>query len=266
MEQPDPNVSRILPPQVDVIDTRGSASPATMESTSLVSTYGLGAGYGRKQVVFGIDFHVDRGEIVSIVGSNGAGKTTTMKTIFGMLPAIDGKIVYKGEDVSHSNPRRNVQNGMSFIPAERFVFGDLSVAENLLLGALHEKSPDLIAQRRERVQTFFPILKERAAQRAGTMSGGQQRMLSLGIAIMAAPSLLLLDEPSLGLAPAVVIDIFKAIRKLADDEGLAVVLLEQNIGQALRITDRFYAMRSGRVILEETAAQMRQRSDYWDLF
>jgi branched-chain amino acid transport system ATP-binding protein len=249
------------------------ASPAGIPSTigantksDLVAVKGLGGGYGRKQVVFDVDLHVREGEIVSIVGHNGAGKTTVLRTIYGMLPAIGGKIVYRGEDTTKVFATHNAANGMALIPAERFVFGDLTVKDNLLLGALHVKSAAVREERWKRVHTLFPILAERSAQKAGTMSGGQQRMVSLGLALMSGPRLLMLDEPSLGLAPAVVIEIFSAIRKLADEEGLSVLVLEQNIGQALRIADRFYVMRSGRMILEETNAQMRARKDYWDLF
>jgi len=237
-----------------------------LERPNVVTATGLRAGYGRKEVVFDVDLHVEQGEIVAIVGHNGAGKTTTLQTIFGMLPAHGGTITYFGQDRTRSSPRRNVLGGMSLIPAEHFVFPDLTVRENLQLGALHQKSAERKKQRLARVLELFPILAERESQLGGTMSGGQQRMLSLGIALMSEPKLLLLDEPSLGLAPAVVIDIFKAIRKLADEDGLSVLLLEQNIGQALRIADRFYVMRNGRIILEETNAQMAARKDYWDLF
>jgi len=146
------------------------------------------------------------------------------------------------------------------------VFSDLSVLDNLRLGAMHVSDSGVRDTRRGRVHEMFPLLKERAAQRAGTMSGGQQRMLSLGLAMMSGPKLLLLDEPSLGLAPALVAVIFDGVRRLADEEGLTVLLLEQNVGQALRIADRAYVMRAGRIILEETADQMRARKDYWDLF
>jgi branched-chain amino acid transport system ATP-binding protein len=227
---------------------------------------GLQAGYGRKHVVFDVDLHLRAGEIVTIIGHNGAGKTTTLKTIFGMLPALGGTVSYRGDDVTHSSCRRNVLRGMSYIPAERFVFSDLSVLDNLRLGAMHEKSSEARESRMNRVYAMFPLLQERATQRAGTMSGGQQRMLSLGLAMMSDPKLLLLDEPSLGLAPALVAEIFAGVRRLADEEGLTVLLLEQNVGQALRIVDRAYVMRAGRIILEETADQMRRRPDYWDLF
>ncbi|MEO5723769.1 MAG: ATP-binding cassette domain-containing protein, partial [Ilumatobacteraceae bacterium] len=156
--------------------------------------------------------------------------------------------------------------GMSMIPSERFVFSDLSVRDNLLLGAENERDPDRRAKRMELVLRLFPILAERSSQLAGTLSGGQQRMVSLGLALMADPKLLMLDEPSLGLAPVLVQQIFDKVRELADTEGLAVLLLEQNVGQALRIVDRVYVMRSGRVILEESAEDMRARDSYWDLF
>jgi branched-chain amino acid transport system ATP-binding protein len=232
----------------------------------LLDVRGLQAGYGRKRVVFDVDLSLNRGEIVTVLGHNGAGKTTTLKTIFGMLPPFGGEIWYDGEDISRSSCRRNVKRGMSLIPSERIVFGDLSVIDNLRLGAMHERAGDERERRRERVHEIFPILQERTQQMARTMSGGQQRMLSLGLALMSSPRLLMLDEPSLGLAPALVIDIFDRIRKLADEEGLSVLLLEQNVGQALRIADRAYVMRSGRVILEESAAEMRTRENFWDLF
>ena len=248
-------------------DTSGASTsvPGTVIDDLLVVS-DLQAGYGKKHVVFDVDLHLRPGEIVTIIGHNGAGKTTALKTIFGMLPALGGTVTYAGEDVTNSNCRHNALLGMSYIPAERFVFSDLSVLDNLRLGATHERSGDERDRLRERVYEMFPLLSERSSQLAGTMSGGQQRMLSLGIALMSNPTLLLLDEPSLGLAPALVAEIFDNVRHLADEEGLTVLLVEQNVGQALRIADRAYVLRSGRMILEETAEQMRGRKDYWDLF
>jgi len=239
-------------------------APGTDKEDLLVLS-GLQAGYGKKHVVFDVDLHLRKGDIVTIIGHNGAGKTTTLKTIFGMLPPLGGSITYGGEEFGGASCRRNVLRGMSYIPAERFVFSDLSVLDNLRLGAMDVSDSGVRDTRRGRVHEMFPLLKERAAQRAGTMSGGQQRMLSLGLAMMSGPKLLL-DEPSLGLAPALVAEIFDGVRRLADEEGLTVLLLEQNVGQALRIADRAYVMRAGRIILEETADQMRARKDYWDLF
>jgi branched-chain amino acid transport system ATP-binding protein len=232
----------------------------------LLTALGLQAGYGKKQVVFDVNLTVGRGEIVVLIGHNGAGKTTTLKTIFGMLPPLGGRITYRGADITGCECRETVQRGMSLIPAERFVFGDLTVYENLLLGAVHERSAAVREQRRQRVSKTFSIVNERPNQIASTLSGGQQRMLSLGLALMSEPLLLLLDEPSLGLAPALVSEFFNTLRHLANDQGLSVLLLEQNVSQALRIANRVYVMRSGRIILEETAEQMRTRPDYWDLF
>lgn len=225
---------------------------------------GLSCGYGRKQVVFDVNLKVGEGEVIALFGHNGAGKTTTIKTILGIHPPKAGRIRYEGEDVTGWSSRRTVKAGMALIPSERFVFADLSVIDNLLLGTAGSS-----AARREtgleRVFELFPILRERRGQLAGTLSGGQQRMVSLGIALMSRPRLLMLDEPSLGLAPTLVEQIFTAVRSLTD-EGLSVLLLEQNVGQALRIADRVYVMRAGRIIVEETAEQMRRRESYWDLF
>jgi branched-chain amino acid transport system ATP-binding protein len=217
-------------------------------------------------VVFDVDLTVHEGEIVGVLGHNGSGKTTTIRTILGLNPVIGGRIEFKGRDATRSNSRVNVKAGMAMIPSERFVFADLSVDDNLLLGAANDPDQDRRARRLELVRKLFPILVERSGQLTGTMSGGQQRMVSLGTALMASPTLLMLDEPSLGLAPAVVHQIFDTVRRLADEEGLAVLLLEQNVGQALRIVDRVYVMRSGRVILEESAEEMRNRDSYWELF
>ncbi len=226
----------------------------------------LRTGYGRKQVVFDVDIHVNEGEVVGVLGHNGSGKSTTIKAVLGILPAQAGRITFQGHDVTRSGSRHNVKAGMAMIPSERFVFQDLSVLDNLLLGGANEPDGDKRAKRLELVYGLLPILKERSDQLAGTMSGGQQRMVSLGLALMSSPKLLMLDEPSLGLAPAVVEQIFSRVRQLADSEGLSVLLLEQNVGQALRIVDRVYVMRSGRVLLEETVEQMRARDSYWDLF
>jgi branched-chain amino acid transport system ATP-binding protein len=236
------------------------------DSTSVLQVTKLQAGYGRKQVVFDVDLSVGQGEILGIFGHNGSGKSTTIRTILGITPVLGGTIEFKGKDVTKAGSRSNVKNGMAMIPSERFVFADLTVIDNLLLGAGSDPDTDRRAKRLELVRSLFPILLERSTQLAGTMSGGQQRMVSLGMALMASPSLLMLDEPSLGLAPTVVQQIFTTVRRLANEEGLAVLLLEQNVGQALPIVDRVSVMRSGRVILEETAQQMRVRDSYWDLF
>jgi branched-chain amino acid transport system ATP-binding protein len=235
-------------------------------SPDVLRVEGLYAGYGRKIVTFDVNLNVREGEIVTVLGHNGAGKSTTIRAILGLIPAQRGTVFYRGKDVTRAGPRQNVKAGMAMIPSERFVFADLTVLDNLLLGGANEPDAARRAERMRRLYELFPVLKERPGQLAGTLSGGQQRMLSLGILLMASPKLLMLDEPSLGLAPSLVEQIFLRVRDLATTEGLSVLLLEQNVAQALRITDRVYAMRSGRVILEETGDQMRARDSYWDLF
>lgn len=233
---------------------------------AILSIEDLQGGYGRKQVVFDVDLHVHEGEILGILGHNGSGKSTTIRTVIGINKPFGGRITFDGHDVTGHGSRQNVKAGMAMIPSERFVFTDMTVTDNLLLGGAKDPDEDRRAKRLEMVQTLFPILVERANQLAGTMSGGQQRMVSLGMALMASPKLLMLDEPSLGLAPAIVQQIFGTVRQLADTDGLAVLLLEQNVGQALKIVDRCAVMRSGRVILEETRDEMLARESYWDLF
>jgi branched-chain amino acid transport system ATP-binding protein len=243
-----------------------SPAPTAQAAADVLNVRELTAGYARKPVVFDATLRVAAGEIVTMVGHNGAGKTTTLRAICGLNKPFSGTVEYNGRDVSGQTCSQKVKLGMSFIPAERFTFGQLSVSDNLLLGSLPTRSPELREQLRERVFEMFPVLRSRAGQLAATMSGGEQRMLSLGIAIMADPKLLLLDEPSLGLAPAIVQRIMDLVRSLATEHGLAVLLVEQNVAQALRVADRVYVMRSGRIILEESAEDMRKRPQLWDLF
>lgn len=249
-------------PAVDDIGTRNNGNVVA----PVLEVEGLYAGYGRKTVVFDTTFNVMPGEIVGIFGHNGSGKSTTVTAVLGTNEAQRGTIRYFGDDVTHAGARHNVHQGMSLIPSEHFVFADLTVRENLLLGGANQRDADQRHARLDFVYELFPILHDRGDQLAGTLSGGQQRMVSLGLALMTGPRLLMLDEPSLGLAPNLVTMIFEHVRRLADTEGLSVILLEQNVGAALRIVDRVYVMRSGRVILEETGEQMKQRESYWDLF
>ena len=227
---------------------------------------GLSAGYGPRQVVFDVDFSVGQGEIVTILGHNGAGKTTTLKSVFGLIRPLSGSVLYRGQEIVGRAPVENVREGISFTPPERFVFPDLSVLNNLKLGGISEKSEERRRERLERVYEMFPILEERAKQHAGTMSGGQQRMVGLGIALMGDPKLMLLDEPSLGLAPSLVDELMDTVRTLADERGISVLLLEQNVAVALEHADRAYIMRSGHMILEEPADKMLARGHWWDLF
>ena len=257
MEQPDPGTAvAALPP-----------SQPEPEGDFL-RVEDLNAAYGKKQVVYDVNLHVGRGEGVAILGHNGAGKTTTLKCIFGMVPPRSGRIVFDGKDITHGSTVDSVHQGMSFIPAERFVFQDMSVIDNLRLGALTVRSATARQERFEVIYQMFPILRERTGQAAGTLSGGQQRMVSLAMALMSNPRLLLLDEPSLGLAPALIQQFTDRVKALVNERGMSVVLLEQNVGSALRLADRVYVMRSGRIILEETTEAMlaMRREKWWELF
>jgi branched-chain amino acid transport system ATP-binding protein len=232
----------------------------------LLSVEALGAGYGNKQVIHDVSLSVRQGEIVGLFGHNGAGKTTTIRSVLGLVPTSSGKIVFAGKDITYASPRTRVKAGIAMIPSERFVFPDMSIRANLLLGAANSPKASDREERLSLVEDLFPLLAERSGQRAGALSGGQQRMVSLGIALMARPRLLLLDEPSLGLAPSVVEQIFGTLRTLVDTGELGILLLEQNVKQALLISDRVDVMRSGSIIVQETADEMRARESYWDLF
>lgn len=224
------------------------------------------AGYNRRQVLYGVSVSVGRGEVVTVLGHNGAGKTTLLKTIVGFVPLSSGEIRFADRDRANESYTRRVRDGISFTPAEAPVFRDLTVRDNLELGAFTVPSREERSRRIARVYQLFPILDERQTQLAGTLSGGQQRMLSLSMAIMAKPKLMLLDEPSLGLSPAVVQTIFAQIRRFADEDGMSVLLVEQNVKSALRIADRAYFMRTGKILLEEDSATALARGNWWDLF
>jgi branched-chain amino acid transport system ATP-binding protein len=226
----------------------------------------VSTGYGAKQVVFDVDLVVRPAQITVLLGHNGAGKTTTVAAAFGLLPATSGSILFDGLPIERTTTRARVRSGIGYVPSERFVFPTLTVDENLNLGGFTERDPAARRDRRAWVLDRWPILGERRNQLAGTMSGGQRRMLSLGIALMSSPSLLLLDEPSLGLAPVVVDQLFADLRSLADTDGLAVLLVEQSVSKALAVADDAYVMRSGRIIAEERASSLAGRQSLWDLF
>ena len=233
---------------------------------SLLAVQGLVTGYGRKQVLFEVSLRIDAGEIVVLMGHNGAGKTTTLKAIAGLLPARSGQILLDGESIAHTSSAVRVRRGLSLVPQEHCVFADLTVAENIELGAFSVSDAKAAAAQRDKVLTLLPVLAERRKQMAGTLSGGEQRMLSLGMALMRQPKVLLLDEPSLGLAPLLVERIMETIQEITRRDKLTVLLVEQNVRHALAIAQRVYIMRTGRLILEETGAAMSGRGQWWDLF
>ena len=240
------------------------AAPET--NGTLLEVDGLRAGHSRHQVVHDVGLRVRSGEVVALFGHNGAGKTTTLNSVFGMVKPMGGSVRFGGADITGSSCATNVRRGLTLIPAENFVFADLTVLDNLRLGAHLESDGAKMAERLAYVYEVFPILAERAEQLAGTMSGGQQRMLSIGIALMSGPRMLLLDEPSLGLSPALVQQMMQVIGRLAREQALSVLLVEQNVAQTLPVVDRAYFMRSGRILLEEASESLRERESFWDLF
>jgi branched-chain amino acid transport system ATP-binding protein len=215
----------------------------------VLTVEGLKARYGRIEALKGVDLTVAAGEIVALVGANGAGKTTLLKTISGIEPAAAGRIVFEGEPIERLASHARVARGIAQSPEGRQVFGPLSVEDNLRLGGYRRRDGGAaVAADLERCFTLFPILKERRRQAAGSLSGGQQQMLAISRALMAAPKLLLLDEPSLGLAPVIVDQILEAIARLRGD-GVTVLLVEQNAAAALAIADRGYVLELGKVTL-----------------
>ena len=210
----------------------------------LLEVKDLHVSYGAINAIKGIDLYVNRGEVVTILGANGAGKTTTLRTISGLLKPISGEILFDGKAITHLPAHEIVSLGMSHSPEGRRVFGTLSVEENLMMGAYSLKKYD--AKTLEWIYEILPRLKEREKQLAGTLSGGEQQMLAIGRAIMSKPKLLILDEPSLGLAPVLVKVIFKAIKQIASS-GVTVLLVEQNAKAALKLADRGYVLELGKI-------------------
>jgi branched-chain amino acid transport system ATP-binding protein len=209
---------------------------------------------GAIQALHGVSVEVNEGEIVTLIGANGAGKTTLLMTVCGNPRAQQGRITFQDEDITHKETHHIMRSGIAISPEGRRVFKDLTVSENLMMGGFFS-SREQIKVDMEHVYTLFPRLKERAHQRAGTMSGGEQQMLAIGRALMTRPSLLLLDEPTLGLAPLIIAQIFDIIRSIRDN-GVTVFLVEQNAHKALKIADRGYVLENGQVVLSDTGANL----------
>jgi branched-chain amino acid transport system ATP-binding protein len=222
---------------------------------SLLEVHGLKISYGGINAVKGVDLKVERGEMVALIGANGAGKTTTLKAICGLLAPAGGKVRYDGRDVTGAPSFTLVERGLALVPEGRGVFGRMQVEENLEMGAYTRRDGAAVRRDLARVYELFPRLHERRRQLAGTLSGGEQQMLAIGRALMGAPRLLLLDEPSMGLAPIMVQRIFDTIRKVAA-EGVTVLLVEQNAKLALEASQRGYVMESGLIALADSASAL----------
>jgi len=232
--------------------------------TSLLSLDNVSAGYGPVQALDDVSLHVAQGEIVTLVGANGAGKSTLLMTICGDPRARTGKIHFDGQDITALPTHLIMRRGLAQSPEGRRIFPRMTVTENLLMGAEvagHDPGPGLA-----QAQALFPILLSRATQRAGTLSGGEQQMLAIARALMSRPRLLLLDEPSLGLAPLIVRQIFGAIRRLNEEEGLTVLLVEQNAFQALRLAHRGYVLVNGRITLQGSGPELMARPEVQDAY
>ena len=222
---------------------------------ALLEVKDLEVSYGVIKALKGISFEVNEGEIVTLIGANGAGKTTTMQSVIGLIPKNSGSVLYDGQDISKTPCHKIVHLGMSQVPEGRRIFQELTVYENLLMGAYSKKKDEHFNEDLEKVYKRFPRLAERKNQIAGTLSGGEQQMLAMGRALMSRPKLLMLDEPSMGLSPLLVDEVFDIIKDINKD-GTTILLVEQNAGKSLAISDRAYVLETGSIVLSGTGAEL----------
>jgi branched-chain amino acid transport system ATP-binding protein len=222
--------------------------------------------YGPIMAIRGVSFAVNAGSIVTILGANGAGKTTILKTVSGVMDPQKGAVVFDGREIQRMDPDKVVRLGLSHVPEGREVFPFLSVRENLRMGAYTRGNADEVARDLEMVFGYFPVLKERAEQRAGQLSGGEQQMLAISRALMARPKMMLLDEPSLGLSPKLVKDIFEIIVRINRERGVTVLLVEQNANMALHIAEYGYVLEVGRIVMEDTCARLLEKEDIKEFY
>jgi len=225
----------------------------------------LSAGYGKKTVIFDVSLHVDKGEIVTLIGPNGAGKSTTMKAIFGLLKFKNGEIFFDGKDILKRHPSQNVKDGISFVAQGPQIFPDLSVHENISMGG-YTFAKQRVDKQLKQVYEFFPILGERKGQAAGSLSGGERQMLALATSLMLTPRLLLLDEPSVGLAPFLVKTIMENVKRINTEMACSVLIIEQNARQVLTIAHRVYVMKVGRVVAEPLPEELLRGDELKKVF
>ncbi|KQX22458.1 ABC transporter ATP-binding protein [Variovorax sp. Root434] len=235
-------------------------------SDAVLQLLNVESAYGPIKAIRGVSLKVRQGEIVTVLGSNGAGKTTILKTISGIIDPRKGSIEFQGKNITAKDPAHIVQQGLSHVPEGREVFPLLSVKDNLLMGAYTRKDRDGVARDMETVYTYFPILRERATQDAGLLSGGQQQMLAISRAIMAAPHLILLDEPSLGLSPKLTKEIFEIVVRINRERGTTILLVEQNANMALNAADHGYVLENGRIVMEDTCERLREKEDIKEFY
>lgn len=217
--------------------------------------------YGVIRAIKGISFEVNKGEIVTLIGSNGAGKTTTMHSVMGLIPKKSGSVIFDGQDITKVPSHKIVNMGMTQVPEGRHVFQELTVYDNLLMGAYTKRDSKQIKETIEETYTHFPRLAERRNQIAGTLSGGEQQMLAMGRAMMSHPTLLMLDEPSMGLSPLLVDEVFDIIVNVFNKNGTTVLLVEQNAGKSLAISDRAYVLENGSIVLSGTGKELMESEE-----
>jgi len=234
--------------------------------TAALTIDGLEGGYGRLTVFRGISLTLERDQTFGLLGANGAGKTTILKTISGVLAPTRGSVHFKGDDITARDPADIVRRGLVHVPEGREVFPLLSVHDNLVMGAYTRSDRDGVARDREMAYAYFPILRERATQEAGQLSGGQQQMLAISRALMAAPDLMLLDEPSLGLSPKLTREIFEIVVRINRERGTTMLLVEQNANMALNVADHGYVLESGRIVLEDSCERLREKEDIKEFY
>ena len=222
--------------------------------------------YGPIRAIRGVSLQVNAGRIATVLGSNGAGKSTILKTISGIIDPRKGSVAFKGEDITARDPALIVQRGLSHVPEGREVFPLLSIHDNLMMGAYTRHDRDGVARDIEVVYNYFPILRERAAQDAGLLSGGQQQMLAISRALMAAPDLMLLDEPSLGLSPRLTREIFEIVIRINRERGTTILLVEQNANMALNVADFGYVLENGRIVMEDSCDKLREKDDIKEFY
>ena len=240
--------------------------PPAISDTPVLKLLNVESAYGPIKAIRGVSLQVRRGEIATVLGSNGAGKTTILKTISGIIDPRKGSIEFKGQDITAKDPAHIVQQGLSHVPEGREVFALLSVRDNLAMGAYTRTDRDGVAKDMEAVFNYFPILRERASQDAGLLSGGQQQMLSISRALMANPDLMLLDEPSLGLSPKLTKEIFEIVVRINRERGTTILLVEQNANMALNASDYGYVLENGRIVMEDTCAHLREKDDIKEFY
>ncbi len=241
-------------------------SSAARDQDIVLALANVESAYGPIKAIRGVSLRVRRGEIVTVLGSNGAGKSTILKTISGIIDPSRGSIIYRGENITSLDPSVIVRKGLSHVPEGREVFPLLSVRDNLLMGAYTRSDRDAVARDMEASFGYFPILRERAHQDAGLLSGGQQQMLAIARALMAAPEVVLLDEPSLGLSPRLTREIFEIIVRINRERGTTILLVEQNANMALNAADHGYVLETGRIVMDDSCAALREKDDIKEFY